>query len=142
VADPGLIRNRLRAEIEAARRTGAERRARASAVSRAYDVFLENLAIPVFRTMANVLRAEGIPFEVQTPSGAVRLVADRTRDDAIEMVLDATVDPPQPMFVTTRTRGSRLLRTERPVKERASVESISEDEVIEQLIEELRPWLG
>ena len=46
------------------------------------------------------------------------------------------------MFVTTQTRGSRLLRTERPVKDRASIESISEDEVIEQLIEELRPWLA
>ena len=71
MADPGLIRNRLRAEIESARRTSAERRARSAAAARAYEVFLENVAVPVFRMMANILRAEGMSFEAQTPSSAV-----------------------------------------------------------------------
>jgi hypothetical protein len=142
VADSGLIRKRLRAEIEVARRSSAERRDRAATATRAYDTFLEHVATPAFKTMANVLRAEGVPFEAQTPANAVRLVSDRVRDDAIEIVLDATTDPPQPLFVTTRTRGGRLLRTERPLKDRSAIDRITEDEVIEGLIEELRPWLG
>ena len=142
MADPGLVRKRLRAEIEAARRGSAERRDRTAAATRAYDTFLEHVAIPAFRTMANALRGEGIPFEVQTPSGAVRLVSDRSRDEAIEIVLDTAADPPQPIFVSARSRGSRSLRSERPITTRPAIDSITEDEVIEGLIEELRPWLG
>ena len=140
--DPGLIRKRVRSEIDAARRTSAERRQRANAATRAYETFLENIAVPAFRTMANVLRAEGVPFEAQTPAGAVRLVSDRSRDDTIELSLDTAADPPQPIFITTRTRGGRHLRTERPLNDRAAIEMVTEDEVIEGLIEELRPWLA
>jgi hypothetical protein len=142
VPDAGLIRKRLRAEMDAARRVSANRRDRAAAASRAYETFLESTAIPVMRTMANVLRAEGLPFEPQTPSGGVRLVSDRNRDDAIAIELDTSIDPPQPMLVITRSRGSRLLRTERFVKEAADIDTITEEDVIERLIEELRPWLG
>jgi hypothetical protein len=140
--DPGLLRKRLRTEIDAARRTSAERRQRAAAATRAYETFLETIAVPAFRTMANVLRAEAVPFEAQTPAGAARLVSDRSRDDVIELSLDTGADPPQPIFITTRTRGGRLLRTERPLKDRAAIEKITEEEVIEGLIEELRPWFG
>jgi hypothetical protein len=140
--DPGLLRKRLRTEIDAARRTSAERRQRTAAATSSYETFLDEVAVPAFRTMANVLRAEGVPFEAQTPAGAVRLVSDRSRDDMIELTLDTAADPPQPIFVTTRTRGGRLLRTERPLKDRAAIDKITEDEVIDGLIEELRPWLG
>jgi len=142
VAEVGLVRRRLRTEIDAARRAAATRRERAAAVSRAFDAFLAETAIPAFRLLANVLRVEGIPFEAQTPSGSVRLVSDRNRDDVIAIVLDDSQDPPQPMVVSTRSRGSRMIRTERPLKEGADVDRITEDDVIERLIEELRPWLG
>lgn len=141
MADVGLIRKRVRAEIDAARKSSATRRERASAAERAYDTFLADVAIPTFRQMANVLRAEGISFEVQTPSNGVRLVFDRKRD-AIELGLDTALDPPQPMLVSTYTRGSRVVRTERFVKEAAEIGAITEDDVIERLIEELKPWFG
>ena len=140
--DAGLIRKRLRTEIDAARRAAAERRERATNAARAYDAFLENIAVPAFRTIANVLRAEGVPFEAQTPGTAVRLVSDRSRDDVIELSLDTSTIRRQPIFITTRTRGGRLLRTERPLKERAAIDKLTEDEVVEGLIEELQPWLG
>ena len=142
MADVGLIRKRLRSEIEQARRTSAERRERAHAALRAYETFLEEIAIPTFRQMANVLRAEGILFEVQTPSGGVRLVADRTRDDVVELELDESQDPPQVMLSSTRSRGSRVIRTEGAVRERTSIERITEDDLLERLFDELRPWLG
>ena len=141
MAEVGLVRKRLRAEIDAARRAAATRRERADAVTRAFDTFLTDTAIPAFRAMANVLRVEGIPFEAQTPAGGVRLVSDRNRDDSLAIALDDTQDPPQPMMISTRTRGSRMLRTERPLKEGVEVDRITEDDVIERLLEELRPWL-
>lgn len=140
--DVAIIRKRLKTEIEQARRAAAERRERAKTTSRAYEQFLEETAIPAFRQLANVLRAEGIPFEVQTPSGGVRLVSERNRDDGITLELDGTQDPPQVMTNTTRTWGSRVMQQERAVKERTSIDHITEDDLFERLFEELRPWLG
>ena len=60
MADVGLIRKRVRAEIDAARKSAAERRERTAAAERAYEHFLTGIAVPVFRQIANVLRAEGI----------------------------------------------------------------------------------
>jgi hypothetical protein len=140
--DSGILRKRLKAQIDAARRAAATRRERAAAAAREYDEFLEARAVPAFRVMANVLRAEGIPFEVMTPSGGVRLVADKRRDDVIELELDTSLDPPQPMLVTVQGRGSRMLRTERLVKEGSPISDISEDDVVELLLEQIKPWLG
>ena len=142
MADIALIRKRLRTEIDQARRTSAERRDRAKAAARAYETFLETIAIPTFRQLATVLRAEGIVFEVQTPSQSVRLVSDRNRDDAITLELDETHDPPQVTLASTRTRGSRVVQNEGAVKERTAIDKLTEDDLIERVIEEMRPWLG
>ena len=107
-----------------------------------YETFLDGIAIPTFRQMATVLRAEGILFEVQTPTAGVRLVSDRNRDDRIELELDDTQDPPQLMVSSTRHWGSRMVRNEHAIKPRTPVEQITEDDLFERLFEELRPWLG
>jgi len=140
--DSGLLRKRLRAEIDAARKASGARRERADSAARAYETFLENVAAPAFRTMSNILRAEGLPFEAQTPSSSVRLASDRFRDDAIEIVLDTALDPPQPVIISSRTRGSRTIRTERLVKDGTPIESLTEEDVFERLFEELQPWLA
>jgi hypothetical protein len=140
--DVALIRKRLKTEIDQARRTAAERRERSKSATRAYETFLDEIAIPTFRQIANVLRAEGIPFELQTPSDGVRLVSDRNRDDVISLELDGTEDPPQVMVSSLRSWGSRVLRTERAVKERTSIERLTEEDVLERVLEDLRPWLA
>jgi hypothetical protein len=140
--DVGHVRKRLLAAIDASRREAAARRLRAEAASRAYDEFLERTATPVFRDMAIALRAHGLPFEVMTPSGGLRLVSTRNRDDAIELELDTTRDPPTPMVSVTRVRGSRSLRTERPVKPDTSIEQLGDEDVLAMLLEELKPWLA
>jgi hypothetical protein len=141
MSDVGVIRKRVRFAIDAARRDQGERRARASEAAKQYESFLESVATPAFRTLANVLKAEGLAFDVMTPSGGVRLASDRNRDDAIELELDSSVDPPQPLVTITRARGSRVVRTERPVKEGALLAQLTEEDVVEMLLEELRPWL-
>jgi hypothetical protein len=140
--DVAVIRKRLKSEIEQARRTAAERRERAKAADRAYEQFLTDIAIPAFRQVATVLRAEGIPFEVQTPSGGVRLVSDRNRDDGIGLELDTTQDPPVVLMNSTYTWGSRVMQSERAVKDRTTVERLTEDDLFNRIFEELRPWLG
>jgi hypothetical protein len=141
MADVALIRKRIQTEIEKARRDQAERRARTAEAARAYEDFLANAAIPVFRMFANVLKSEGLPFEVMTPAGGVRLQSERHREDAIEMELDTTADPPQPLVTVTRVRGSRVVQSDRSIKGSNPLVQLTEHDVIEMLIEELRPWL-
>ena len=141
MADVGEVRKRIRAEIEKAKRDQAERRTRVAEATRAYELFLETAAVPVFRMFANVLKSEGLHFEVMTPAGGVRLQSERNRDDAIEMELDTTADPPQPLVTVTRVRGSRVVQSDRSIKGSSPLVQLTEHDVIEMLIEELRPWL-
>jgi hypothetical protein len=141
MADVGEVRKRIRAEIEKAKRDQAERRTRVAEATKAYEEFLETAAIPVFRMFANVLKAEGLHFEVMTPAGGVRLQSERNRDDAIEMELDTTADPPQPLVTVTRVRGSRVVQSDRSIRGSNPIVQLTEHDVIEMLIEEFRPWL-
>ena len=141
MVDVALVRKRLRHAVDQARKDAAGRRERADAARQAFDVFLENTAVPVFRAVANALRGEGFPFEVMTPSDAVRLVPDRNRDEGIMLELDSSSDPPIVMLSVTKGRGSRMTRTERPVKEDTAIEQIGEDDVVDLLIAELKPWM-
>jgi hypothetical protein len=141
MADVGLVRKRIRAEIDKVRRDQADRRGRVAEATAAYDNFLQNAAIPVFRMFANILKAEGLNFEVMTPSGGVRLQSERHRDEAIEMELDTTADPPQPLVTVTRARGSRIVQSERTIKGSNPLAQLTEEDVIEMLLDEMRPWL-
>jgi hypothetical protein len=143
MADVAQIRKRIQRAIEQARREAADRRARVHEAQRAYDEFLETRAIPAFRSVAIVLKAEGLVWEVMTPSGEVRLVPDRRRDESIALSFDATAEPPQALVSITRGRGSRTLHAERPIKAGTPASSaLTEDDVVDMLVEELRPWLG
>ena len=110
MADVAVVRKRVKTAIEQARRDQAERRGRVAEATKAYEVFLESAAIPVFKMFANILKSEGLHFEVMTPAGGVRLQSERQRDDSIEMELDTTADPPQPLVTITRVRGSRIVQ--------------------------------
>ena len=142
MADLAVVRKRVRFAIEQARRDQAERRARVAEARRSYETFLESAAIPVFRMFANILKSEGLHFEVMTPAGGVRLQSERNRDDAIEIELDTTADPPQPLVTVTRVRGSRVVQSDRSIKGSNPLVQLTEDDVVEMLLEELRPWLA
>lgn len=141
MADIGLVRKRLRQTMEAARKDAAARRERTDSANREFEQFLEDTATPAFRALGNALRGEGVPFEVMTPSGAVRLAPERNRDEGVGLELDVTSDPPVPMLIVTKGRGSRITQVERPVKGGAPIVQISEDDLIDQLLEELKPWM-
>ncbi len=50
--------------------------------------------MPLFRQVANVLKAEGYQFTVFTPGGSVRLMSERNAEDYIELSLDTSGDEP------------------------------------------------
>src|SRR5215510_5121808 len=132
------VRKRIHATIERSRQRAAERRARADESAKAYSTFIETIAVPLFRQVANALKAEGYPFGVFTPSGSVKLVSDRNTQDSIEILFDSSSDQPVVMGHTTRSRGGRVIETERAVGDPAV---LRETDVLEFLVKELEPFV-
>ena len=136
-----LVRNRLNRAIEAARERAQQRRQRTATAERAYATFLQNVATPVTRLIANSLKVENYAFTVFTPGGGLRLASDRGRDDYVEFALDGSADPPQVVGRIRRVRGSRTLDEERPIKSGTPPEKLSEEDVLTFLLDALQPWL-
>jgi hypothetical protein len=136
------VRRSLRQRIEQARRATAERRARADAAARVYEAFLTDVATPVFQMFANALRVEGYPFKLFTPAGGLRLMSDRSSDDFIELALDTTTDPPVVLARINRGRGSRLVTSERPIRPDAAIDEITDQDVLQFLLNEIEPFVG
>src|SRR4030095_8050583 len=100
------VRKRLKAAMDAARRRAQQRRERASEAERAYATFLNTVATPVTRQVANALKAEGYSFSVFTPAGGLRLASDTGRDDFIDFALDTSGEQPEVLARVSYSRGS------------------------------------
>ena len=135
------VRRRLRASIEKAKQHAADRRARNDARARDFEVFLSERATPVFRQFAAALTAEGHAFKVFTPAASIRLAADRSPEEFIELVLDDSSDPPAVVGRTTRGRGRRNVSSERAVGGGAPVADLTEEDVLAFLLEEIVPFV-
>ena len=138
--ETSVLRRRLTETIEAARRTAADRRARAEEAARAYSQFLDTIAVPLFRQVANILKASGYSFTVFTPSGAVRLMSDKSSEDYIELSLDSSGDEPMVMGKSSRARGRRVIESERAIAEQ-TVAHLTEEHVLQYLLKELEPFV-
>ncbi len=135
------VRRRVRAAIEAGRLRAAERRARTAEAVRAYDEFLGQRAVPAFHSLAAALVGEGHLFKVFTPAGSVRLAAERSPDDFIELALDDTTDPPEVVVRTSRGRGRRMVTAVHPLRDRAPVASLTEEDVLDYLLNAIVPFV-
>ena len=135
------VRRELQSRVADARRAAKSRREAIAEANAAYKPFLETIAIPVVRQLASALKAEGYPWSVSTPSGAVRLTADMAREDVIEIGLDTTGEAPRVVGRISRGRGSRLVREERVLAGGASPVAITDQQVLAFLLDALTPWL-
>src|SRR5579862_637863 len=102
------VKKRVMDSIARAKSAVQERRVRVDEAAREYDAFLEHVAVPIFRQVANVLRAEGYPFNVFTPGGSVRLTSDKSAEDFIELRLDTEGDRPRVVAHSSHSRGRRV----------------------------------
>jgi len=135
------VRRQLMHAIDRAKARAQQRRQRAADAERAYAAFLEDIATPTTRMLANALKAEGYQFTVSTPSGGLRLASDRGRDDYVEFALDNAGEPATVIGRRRHTRGSRTLEDERPVKVGAMPQDVSDADVLAFLVDALEPWL-
>jgi hypothetical protein len=125
----------------AARDRAKQRRQQADEAEAAYATFLDRLAVPMARQVVNALRAENYAFTVSTPNRGLRVSLDQGRDDYIELALNADTDQPHVVARIRRTRGSRTLDEERPVKTGAGPQDVSEEDLLEFFARALEPWL-
>ncbi|HZM60997.1 MAG TPA: hypothetical protein VFB85_14410 [Vicinamibacterales bacterium] len=130
----------MQAALAAARERTQRRRQSVADAERSYERFLADVAVPIVRQVANVLKAEGRAFTVSTPAGAVRLSPDRGRDEFVEITLTTEADPPAVVGRIRYTRGSRTVDEERSVKPDAPPDQISDEDLLEFLIRALDPW--
>jgi hypothetical protein len=133
-----VVRKRLTDTIDRAKKQAADRRGRSDQASRDFEVFLQKVAVPLFRQVANALKAEGYAFTVFTPSGSVRLMSDRTAEDYIELTLDTSDDPPRVMGQISRTRGRRVIDTERSI---GAPDALTEEQLLDFLLKELEAFV-
>ena len=135
------VRQQILLAIDRAKRAAADRRVVNDEASREYEAFLDQLAVPLFRQAANVLRVEGYLFNLFTPGGSVRLMSDRSADDYIELVLDTTGETPAVMGRASRTWGRRTALTEQPLNPGAAIRELTEEDVLKFLLKALEPFV-
>ena len=133
-----LVRQRLAETIERAKKQAAERRGRTDQASRDFTVFLQKVAVPLFRQVANALKADGYAFTVFTPSDSVRLMSDRSADDYIELTLDTADNPPRVVGQISRARGRRVIDAERAV---GAPDAVTEEQLLDFLLKELEAFV-
>jgi hypothetical protein len=136
-----VVRQRVQTAIAAARDRARRRRSETAEAEKAYESFLQDVAIPVTKQVAMALKAEGLGFTVFTPASGLRLASDHARDDYIEFALETAFDRPHVVGRVNRTRGSRTLTDERPIKEHTPPNALTEDDILTFLVDALQPWL-
>ena len=136
------VRKRVQTVLTAARTGAQARRQRTDEAERAYAAFLEHVATPIVRQVASALKAEGHDYTVGTPGGGLRLASDRGRDDFVEFALDTTGERPQVLGRISQVRGSRHIEEERPVKADTPPDALTEDDVLDFVMQALERWLA
>ncbi len=135
------LRKRLRHAIDERRKSTAARRATLDAAAEAFTELLEVTATPLVQKLSNALRAEGHNFTIFTPNGGLRMALSKSADDFIEFALDTSQDEPFAALRVNRTRGRRVVQHDRPVKHRTPVDQLSEEDVLQALLEEIAPFV-
>ena len=133
------VRRHLREMIETSKRGPMERHVRIDAAYRDYQIFLERVAVPLFKQAANVLKAESYAFTVFTPGDGVRLMSDRGGQDFVELVLDSSGPTPVVIGRSSRARGGNVIQSERPIG--TPVREITEWQVLAFIVEALAEQL-
>lgn len=139
--DTGEVRKRLLHTIDQARKNAAARRVEVERARVAFDDFLANVAAPLFRQFAIALTAQGYPFQVFTPAGVVRLVSERSGDDAIEIALETTGGRIAIVGRSAHASGKRVIETEDVLYDGPDIASLEDEAVLEFLLARVVPFV-
>jgi hypothetical protein len=136
--DVSELRKRILRAIEEAKKDVSARRTVLDGATRAYEEFLGAVAVPLLRQAAIVLKASGQLFDVHTPAGSVRLVAERSPHTFLELELDVERPEPEVIGRVSVTRGRQgLVVEERPIVPGRPVAKLTEEDLTSFLVTEI-----
>src|SRR5512134_288042 len=116
--DVSDLRKRILRALDEARTEAATRRSEVDQAQRAYEQFLETVAVPLLRQAQGILKAEGQLFTVHAPAGGAKLASDASSQTFLEFALDRANRRPIVIGRVSRTRGrQRVVVDERPIAE-------------------------
>ena len=127
------VRKRILDVINSARRDAADRRTRNAEVGAAYETFLETIATPVCRQVADVLKAERLHCALETPVGAVRLTSERSASDFVEIRLDTNAARPHVVVHAERVKGRERYEETLAIREGVGIEHLTDQDVLDAL---------
>ena len=128
--DVSELRRRILRALDEAKNDATIRRTEVDAAQRAFEEFLERIAVPVLRQTQAVLKAEGHAFTVHAPAGGARLVSDSSPETFVEFTLDQSGDRPLVIGRISRQRNrGRVVVDEAPVATDKPVGSLADEDV-------------
>ena len=139
--DLGEVRRQLRLAIEAAKRDAAAHRRDADEAAASFAFLLEHVAVPLFRQFTSALRAEGLLFRVVTPAGAVRIEAERSADNFLELSLAAAQRPIALLLRRGYTRGHHVYTDDRVMAEGADFSGVTPANLLAALLDAATPFI-
>ena len=143
--ETSVVRQRVREAIERVKRSAGDRRgdrrAQMDEASRQYGLFLQRIAVPLFKQVANVLVTEGHPFTVFTPGGSVRLMSDRVNDDYLEVVLDTNGAAPKLLGRASHSRGGDVTQSELVLNATTDIGALTEEDLLGFVLSELEAFV-
>ena len=129
------LRRQIVREIERGKGEAAERRKNADSAHGAYAKFIVEVAGPLVHQAVNVLRAEGVKVQAETPAGVARIASPASADDFIEFVLDTSVRPPQVLGRSSVAISRHNVAVdERPIAAGTPIADIQEADVLAFLL--------
>lgn len=135
------LRRRVRQAMHDAKRKAAQRREARDEASKAWDTAVAEVVEPAATQMAAALTGEGLPFRLETPRGTIRLVSERSKDDYIEIVLDADDERDVPEVIGRNVIG-RGRQSVTVIEESLGPPSeLTDDRVTEFLLNAVGPWI-
>jgi len=141
--DVSELRKKILRALDEARLDAASKRGERDEVQRAYDQFLETVAVPLLKQAQGILKAERQMFTVHAPVGSAKLASDSSAQTFLEFSLDSSGDRPTVLGRTSRARGrQRVIVDERPVTTGKGVGELTEEDVAAFLVAELPKLVG
>ena len=141
--DVSELRKKILRALEESPPVAAPKRSERDEAQRAYDRFLEIIAVPMLRQAQDILKAEGQPFTVHAPAGSAKLVSDASAQTFLEFSLDTAGERSVVIGRTSRVRGrQRVIVDERPVTAGKPVAELSDEDVAAFLVAELPKLVG
>jgi hypothetical protein len=132
-----------RVDAVSKRERDASKRVERDEIQRAYDQFLETVAVPLLKQAQGILKAEGQMFTVHAPAGGAKLASDSSTQTFLEFMLDNSGERPSALGRISRERGrQRVIVDERPIATGKAVAELTEEDVAAFLVAELPKLVG